>query len=116
MLSLASLIDLLERVQAPRWTWSMGHMGKGMYLQAQLRSDPEVRGRKWYVSPYSTVTEVVQTAFKAVMTAEEHELREGFTFDGVNLYHPHHDVEALKAFTLANKPDSRQAEKLVSCE
>src|SRR4051812_18073238 len=34
------------------------------------------KGRKWMLSPHMTKSEVIQTAFKAIMTALEHETRE----------------------------------------
>jgi len=54
-----------------------------------------MKGRKWYLSPYMTKSEVVGTAFKAVITALEHEAREKFKFVGAAVYNPHFDVDAL---------------------
>lgn len=51
--------------------------------------------RKWYISPYATQSEVIQTAFKAVLTAEEHEVRENFTYKGRPIFAPHYNVEKL---------------------
>lgn len=53
------------------------------------------RGRKWYVSPHATDSEIVQTALMAVIAAEEHEAREHFLVDGQAIFGPHHDVNAL---------------------
>ncbi len=53
-------------------------------------------GRKWYVSPYSTRSEVVQTILKAYLTALEHEAREKFTFGGVAVFDPHLDLLDLR--------------------
>ena len=53
------------------------------------------RGRKWYVSQYSTNSEVVQTALKAYLTALEHEAREKFKWKGVAVFDPHLDLQAL---------------------
>src|SRR5687768_12140871 len=55
----------------------------------------EQKGRKWYVSPYATESEVVQTALKAVLTFLEHEAREQFHYKGKAIFGPHLDVEAL---------------------
>lgn len=59
------------------------------------------KGRKWYISDHMTKSEIVQTAFKAVLTAMEHEARESFTFKGVPVCDPHLDLEdrALKRST-----------------
>jgi len=51
--------------------------------------------RKWMLSFYMTPSEVVQTAFKACLTAEEHEVRENFFYKDTPVFGPHIDVEAL---------------------
>ena len=55
----------------------------------------EQKSRKWYLSRFMTVSEVVGTAFKAALTAEEHECRENFTWNGKRVFNPHIDVTAL---------------------
>ena len=52
-------------------------------------------GRKWYISPHMTKSEVVQTALKAVLAAEEHEAREAFRYKGSKIFGPHFDVDVL---------------------
>jgi hypothetical protein len=52
-------------------------------------------GRKWRLSEYMTKSELVQTAFKAVLTAEEHECRENFKYRGASIFDPHYDVDKL---------------------
>lgn len=61
-------------------------------------------GRKWRLSPHMTDGEVVQTAFMAVMAANEHETREKFTYRGVTVFDPHYDIEKLVA--LRRQPDA----------
>lgn len=53
------------------------------------------RGRKWMLSGFMTDGEVVQTAFKAVLTALEHEARELFLYRGVSVFDPHYDIDKL---------------------
>jgi hypothetical protein len=53
------------------------------------------RGRKWYLSSFMRKSEVVMTAFKAIMTAEEHEVREGFRYRGRRVFSPHISIDAL---------------------
>jgi hypothetical protein len=48
--------------------------------------------RKWRISPHMTVSELIQTAFLAVMSAEEHEAREAFKYKGVAVLGPHWDL------------------------
>lgn len=52
-------------------------------------------GRKWMLSPHMTKSEVIQTAFKAVMTAMEHEVREKFRYKGKPVFGPHFNVDTL---------------------
>jgi len=54
------------------------------------------RGRKWYISPYMTASEVVQTALLAVKQFEEHEIRENFFYHNKRVFGPHLDVRALQ--------------------
>jgi hypothetical protein len=60
------------------------------------------------LSTFMTKSELVQTAFKAVMTASEHEIRETFTYKGRRIFGPHFDVEAL--WSIAGKVDVRAPE------
>lgn len=74
----------------------------GWWLQVQFAAfDPTAgdmmlqKGRKWYVSSHATPSELVQTAFKAVMTAMEHEIRESFYYRNAAIFGPHFDVDEL---------------------
>lgn len=55
-------------------------------------------GRKWWISQHATPSEIVQTAFLAVLVAIEHEARENFRFQGVPIYGPHFSAGALAKF------------------
>ena len=63
--------------------------GRGAY------GDEPWTGRRWPLSPHMTETEVVNTALKAVLAAEEHETREQLRYMGVDIYSPHHSVRDL---------------------
>jgi hypothetical protein len=52
-------------------------------------------GRKWLLSSHMTDGEFVQTAFMAVLAAFEHEARENFKVDGVDVLNPHYDLDVL---------------------
>ncbi|MCB1998780.1 MAG: hypothetical protein KDG57_23375 [Rhodoferax sp.] len=73
------------------------------YLQASFMAPCNVdsgepvqqRTRKWLLSAHMTPSELVQTAFKCVLTSQEHEAREQFTYRGAAVFGPHFDVEAL---------------------
>ncbi len=53
----------------------------------------EQHARKWFISAHSTTTEIVRTAYKAVLCSLEHRLGEWFTYDGRRVYSPHRSVE-----------------------
>jgi hypothetical protein len=52
-------------------------------------------GRKWHVATTADESEVVRTAFKAAITWQEHEAREGFTYRGAPVFGPHADVDHM---------------------
>lgn len=62
------------------------------------------RGRKWLLSDHMTDGEIVQTAFKAILTAVEHEVRETFLYKGAAIFDPHYDIEKL--VELRKRPDA----------
>lgn len=64
--------------------------------------------RKWLVSAYATRSEIVQTVFKMVMTALEHEAREAFLYDGEAIFGPHFDIEALYDIAHRKRLDVRK--------
>ncbi len=77
--------------------------GRGaMYLQARY-SEPDVHTgvmgvqhtRRWFLSPYMSKSEVVQTAFKLVITSMEHRAREWFQYRGRAVFGPHFNVDVL---------------------
>lgn len=53
------------------------------------------KGRKWYISAHAVDSEIVRTAFLACLQSMEHIARENFEFDGVRIFGPHFDVDAL---------------------
>jgi hypothetical protein len=48
--------------------------------------------RKYYISPYMSDSEIIQTAFLAAKVAEEHEILEAFKYKGKTLFSPHMDL------------------------
>jgi hypothetical protein len=108
--------DVLGEVQFNDWEFHvlpftqqggpiMGQLGPN-YLQIQFMAPDLTSGkperqycRKWSLSLHMTVSEVVYTAFKAVMAALEHEAREQFRFRGASCLGPHVDVEQMVALT-----------------
>lgn len=60
--------------------------------------------RKWFLSRHMTDGEIIQTVFKACLTAQEHEIRERFLYKGAAIFDPHYDIEKLVA--LRRSPDA----------
>lgn len=93
---------ILDEVVFSDWTFHLGLDGDRPWLQVRFNSvdsvtgEPERQhGRKWMLSAFMTKSELVQTAFKAVITATEHEVRETFMYKGRRIFGPHFDVDAL---------------------
>jgi hypothetical protein len=98
--------ETLRRVKFKDWTFFLAEEGERLwlqvrYLESDVEGDPSTleiqHGRKWVVSRHATPSELVQTAFKAVMTSMEHQAREHFTYRGARVFGPHFDVEQLVA-------------------
>jgi hypothetical protein len=97
MQTLMSIVNIVTQIEYADWTFKVGEMGDGAYLQVAFKdaTGQAWTGRKWYVSLHSVESEVVQTALKAVLTALEHEAREAFKYKGFAIFGPHHDVNAM---------------------
>jgi hypothetical protein len=54
-------------------------------------------GRKWYLSDHMTEDEIVKTCFAAFRATVDHEVMEGFKFDGRRIFNPHASWRALMA-------------------
>jgi hypothetical protein len=91
--------DILKRVHYKDWTFEVHPTVDGAthyYLRVGFKHGDELwHGRKWLLSPHMTDSEIVQTAFLAVKTAEEHETREQFTYLDAAVFGPHLDVDVL---------------------
>jgi hypothetical protein len=86
----------------------VGHMGDGFFVQITY-DEPDIRsgemapqkGRKWYVSPFATDSEIVQTCLTAAIASAEHQVREHFGYRPEKgsparlIYGPHFDADAL---------------------
>lgn len=73
------------------------------------------RARKWYLSPYSTETEIVETAFKACRVSMDHVLKEHFLYKGHRVYSPHFKIEARIQMCKDKAFDSRIPIQLNKC-
>lgn len=112
---------VIAEVKFHSWSFVVEEGHGGIHLQAfflaqdaDLSTDGTVwmhTSRKWLLSPYMTKSEIVQTAFKCVLTAVEHEAREFFTYKGNPIFGPHFDVDALVDIYQAGKVDKRDEPK-----
>lgn len=92
--------------------------GDGFLLQLEY-DEPDVEhpaagpvrqgARKWYVSAFSTETEVVETAWAAVQRSQLHTAGEHFTYKGRRVYSPHFDVHARIELVDGHGFDGRKA-------
>lgn len=53
------------------------------------------RGGRRILSPEQSDSSIVRTVFAAFIAYEEHEMREGFQYQGKRVFGPHIDVDAL---------------------
>lgn len=105
----ATFLDRCEEITAlikyKNWNIAIAHDGDTPFLQVHFHRFDAIdsssgrlvpwTGRKWRLSIHMTDSEIVQTALKAVLTAEEHEVREHFLYRGRAIFGPHIDVDRL---------------------
>ena len=104
-MNVVEIRDLLAQVKYQDWQFevvSKPGSEKPAYLQVTFLAPcndtgiPSIqKGRKWTLSEWMTKSEVVSTAFKAVLTAVEHEVRETFKYKQQAIFGPHIDVDVL---------------------
>jgi hypothetical protein len=108
--------EILDKINFQNYTFLVYGMDvDNMYLQAVYLDDDiitgrqeEQRTRKWLLSKHMVPSELVQTAFKCVMTSMEHRAREGFKYKGERIYGPHFDCEALVELCRAKRLEYRK--------
>lgn len=104
MLSDKDIEEILSNISFPNFKFYFGRKDETRYLQIHCDGkcnfsgqDLHWHGRKWMLSIYMIPNEIVQTAFKAVQAALEHEMREQFRYKDQTIFDPHLDVEYLVA-------------------
>ena len=103
MLNFEQIESILRRISYKDWEFMLvARSDETIYLQIAFSAQDNVTkeqthwtGRKWLLSYHMTPSEIVLTALKAVLTAEEHEAREQFKLDGVAPFDPHMNVGKL---------------------
>jgi hypothetical protein len=93
---------IIADVSYKDWTFAVVEKGEHLFVQAAWMEKDSYSehsavqaSRKWYLSPFMTVSEIVQTVFLLVKTAEEHEMREGFKYKDQRIFNPHFSADAL---------------------
>lgn len=107
--------QIINGISYKDWNFKLGTKGNVIYLQVRFKAEDNDRpgewdwhhGRKWMLSKHMTKSEIVQTALKAVLTAEEHEARERFKFLGEPIFGPHFDVVELFHLASGDSHDVR---------
>lgn len=78
------------------WDIHYSWNGSDNYIQLLIPDEKAPKGywygRKWRISFHMTPSEIIQTVFLAIQTAEEHETREKFLYKGVAVLGPHWDL------------------------
>jgi hypothetical protein len=107
--------EVLDRVAFMDRKIILLEKGDGFLLQVQyFEADVHTglialqKARKWYVSPFMTETELVETAFKACRTSMEHVLKEHFLYKGRRVYSPHFSIDGRVDLCDAEMFDSRE--------
>lgn len=97
----ATIQSVLDEIHYKDWQFYLGTTD--LYVQIRFyapdNDDPTKmelqKCRKWRLSLHMTNSEIVRTAYKAVLAAEEHEASELFKYKDVDIYNPHTDVDVL---------------------
>ena len=102
MLTQDDILRVLRDIQFNDWIFDLRFDSGRPYLRVRFAGPcnttgmlQEWEGRKWFLSSPTSKSEIVQTAFKAVITALEHEARETFRYRGEAIFGPHFDCDLL---------------------
>ncbi len=118
----ADVQAILDKIRFRDRAFRLLEKGDGFLLQLQYY-EPDVddpsgtpvlqRARKWYISPWMTETEIVETAFLACLRSMEHVTREHFTYEDERIYsrHLHLNVrlDATRRNRFDRRPDARRS-------
>lgn len=80
------------------WIRENGWLLQMQYMEPDVTkpgSEPMLQGtRKWYISPYMSESEIVETAWACVQRSMLHVASEHFTYQGARIYSQHFNVAA----------------------
>ena len=114
MMNIEEMRAVVAQIRFEDYSFEVGEKNGVPYLRASY-TEPDIitheptlqRTRKWMLSSHAVKSELVQTAFKCVLTSMEHRAREGFLYKGERVYGPHFDVEALVEIARQKRLDYR---------
>jgi hypothetical protein len=120
-LTTQQLKDILSKIKYKNWTLRLIEKGVDVFLVQWIfyavdndkpdstELEPQ-HCRKWYISAYSTDSEVIRSCHLAVQQAEMHEVNENFTYNNNRLFDPHMDLVELsnKLSDKTIKQDARE--------
>lgn len=98
--SLEDVVAIVKEVRFMDRTIHVERAGSGFLVQVQyFEEDVETgrialqKARQWYLSPFASETEIVETCFKAVRTSMEHVVKEHFSYKKRRVYSPHFAID-----------------------
>jgi len=101
--SFADIRSILDNVSFQDRKFLLMEKGDGFLVQMEyMEPDVDIPGsppvsqktRKWYVSPFMTESEIVETCWAAVQRSQLHIAGEYFTYKGRRVYSPHFHINA----------------------
>jgi hypothetical protein len=104
--------SILKELSYNDWTFVAGHSGDRVYVYTSWQAEDNFRpvgvelqkSRRWLIRHGASRSEIIQTAFKCVLTAIEHEARERFLYANRAIFVPHHSIDALWAISEHMEP------------
>lgn len=114
-----NIVTIVNRIKFMDRSFRVLEKGNGYLLQLEYY-EPDIdnptgpttlqRSRKWYISPWMTETEIVETAFTAAARSMYHITKENFTYMGERVYSPHIHIddrlEIAMRRTFDRRPDN----------
>lgn len=119
-LTMAEVQSMLANVSFLDRTFLVMEKGDGFLIQlsylepdaTRSGSDPVLqKSRKWYVSPFATETEVIETCWAMVCRSQLHVAGEHFRYEGRQVYSPHLHIQGRIDLCAADMFDAREPPK-----
>lgn len=115
-MTLKSLKRIIDNISYKNWRFNLEQRRDCFVLQIRFYAPDSQTAvnewqhcRKWFVSSHACSAEIVRTAWKAVLAAEEHEAAETFKYKGVTIHSPHLDPDAMaRIYQNEKKPLNRR--------